>query len=402
MPPVRIKERAKAKKGTIKRLLKTLFKLYPIRLSFALFCIVFNVFANLSSSIFANFVTVCISQSVFPTTPGMAPQNPFIGSYDVTAMGITLVGTNVTYLLIAMASIYAFGIFAAWWWNRTMAIVTQLYMNRFRKEMFNHLQDLPIKYFDTHKHGEIMSLFTNDIDTIRQFISQALPMTLQAGLAVGFCLIAMLLNSIWLTLVTLVCSIAMFYSIKVIGGRAAKFFIKQQKQVGEVEGNIQESINGLKVIKVFTHEEESIEQFDEANNLLKDYSTTANIHGNVTGPINMNIGNFMYILTAVVAFLMLVIPGFDNLSLTGWMPITIDSLSTFWGIVISFLMMSRMFANNVNNFSQQVTFIVMGMAGASRCLDLMDEKPEVDEGYVYLCNIIRHEDGTFEDRKSVV
>ena len=397
MPPVRIKERAKAKKGTIKRLLKTLFKLYPIRLSFALFCIVFNVFANLSSSIFANFVTVCISKSVFPTTPGMGPQNPFVGSYDVTAMGITLVGTNVTYLLITMASIYAFGIFAAWWWNRTMAIVTQLYMNRFRKEMFNHLQDLPIKYFDTHKHGEIMSLFTNDIDTIRQFISQALPMTLQAGLAVGFCLIAMLLNSIWLTIVTLVCSIAMFYSIKVIGGRAAKFFIKQQKQVAQVEGNIQESINGLKVIKVFTHEEESIEQFDEANNLLKDYSTTANIHGNVTGPINMNIGNFMYILTAVVAFLMLVIPGFDNLSLTGWMPINSNNLSTFWGIVISFLMMSRMFANNINNFSQQVTFIVMGMAGASRCFDLIDEKAEMDEGYVSLVHIIKHEDGTFEE-----
>lgn len=397
MPPVRIRERGKAKKGTIKRLLKTLFKLYPIRLSVALFCIVFNVFANLSSSIFANFVTVCITQAVFPTTPGVGPQNPFIGSYNITAMGITLHGTNVTYLLITMASIYAFGIFAAWWWNRTMAIVTQLYMNRFRKEMFNHLQDLPIKYFDTHKKGEIMSLFTNDIDTIRQFISQALPMTLQAGLAVVFCFTAMLMNSIWLTLVTIACSIAMFYSIKVIGGRAARFFVKQQKQVGEVEGNIQETINGLKVIKVFTHEEESIKQFDETNNILKEYSTEANIHGNVTGPINMNIGNFMYILTAIVAFLMLVIPGFDNLSTSGWMAITTENLSTFWGIVISFLMMSRMFANNVNNFSQQVTFVVMGMAGASRCFDLLDQKPEMDEGYVTLVHIKKNEDGSFNE-----
>ena len=393
MPPVRMKERAKVKKGTVKRLLKTLFKLYPIRLTTVIFCIIFNVFANLSSSIFANFVTVCISESVFPSNPALGPQNPFVGSYTVTAMGITISGTNVTYLLIAMGSIYIAGIFAAWWWNRTMAIVTQLYMNRFRKEMFNHLQDLPIRYFDTHKRGEIMSLFTNDIDTIRQFISQAMPMALQAGLAVVFCFVAMLLNSIWLTLVTIACSVAMFYSIKVVGGRAAKYFVKQQVQVANVEGNIQESINGLKVIKVFTHEEESSKQFEEMNDLLKEYSTEANIHGNVTVPINMNIGNFMYILTAIVAFLMLVIPGFNNVSLTGVMPITFESMSTFWGIVISFLMMSRMFSNNVNNFSQQVTFIVMGMAGASRCFDLIDEVAEQDEGYVTLVHIKKDKDG---------
>lgn len=395
MPPVRIKERGKAKKGTIKRLLKMLFKLYPIRLSIAVVCIIFNCFSNICSSVFANFITVCISESVFPTTPGMGPSNPFIGSYTVTAMGITIPNTNVTYLLISMATIYACGIFAAWWWNRTMAVVTQLFMNRFRKEMFDHLQDLPIKYFDTHKRGEIMSLFTNDIDTIRQFISQAMPMMLQAGLSVMFCFTAMLLNSIWLTLVTIICSIAMFYSIKVIGGRAAKFFIKQQKQVASVEGNIQESINGLKVIKVFTHEEESAKDFDEMNDLLKDYSTEANIHGNVTGPINMNIGNFMYILTAITAFFMLVIPGFDNLSLSGFMPITTNNLSTFWGIVISFLMMSRMFANQINNFSQQITFIVLGMAGASRCFDLLDEQVEFSDGYVTLVNIEKKEDGTF-------
>ena len=392
MPPVRIKERQRAKKGTIKRLLKTLFKLYPFRLTTALVCIVFNVFANLSSSIFANFVTVCINEAVFPK--GMEPSNPFVGSYNITAMGITIIGTNVTYLLVTMAVIYAFGIFAAWWWNRTMAIVTQLFMNRFRKEMFNHLEDLPIKYFDSHRHGEIMSLFTNDIDTIRQFISQSLPMMLQAGLAVVFCFVAMLLNSIWMTLVTVAGSFAMLYTIKVIGGRAAKYFIKQQKQVGVVEGDIQESINGLKVIKVFTHEEKSAEKFDELNEQLRQYSTEANIHGNVTGPINMNIGNFMYILTAVVGFMMLVIPGFDNLTLSaGFVPVNQDNLSTFWGVVISFLMMSRMFSNNVNNFSQHVAFIVMGMAGASRCFDLIDEKVEMDSGYVTLVHIKKDENG---------
>lgn len=388
MPPIRIKERQRAKKGTVKRLLKRLFKLYPLRLSFAIFCIVFNVFANLSSSIFANFVTVCITSAI-GTVPA---SNPFVGSYSVTAMGITIPNTNVTYLLISMASIYAFGIFAAWWWNRTMAIITQEFMNDFRKEMFNHLEDLPIKYFDTHRHGEIMSLFTNDIDTIRQFISQSLPAMLQASLAVIFCFVAMLLNSVWMTLVTIICSIGMLYTTKVIGGKASKFFIKQQKQLAVVEGDIQESINGLKVIKVFTHEEKSQQNFDEINEKLREYSTEANIHGNVTAPITMNIGNFMYILTAIVGFLMLVIP-FDNLTLTGFVSVTEDNLSTFWGIIISFLMMSRMFTNNVNNFTQQVTFIVMGMAGASRCFDLLDEKTETDDGYVTLVHIEKDENG---------
>lgn len=388
MPPIRIKERQRAKKGTVKRLLKRLFKLYPLRLSFAIFCIVFNVFANLSSSIFANFVTVCITSAI-----GIVPaSNPFVGSYSVTAMGVTIPNTNVTYLLISMASIYAFGIFAAWWWNRTMAIITQEFMNDFRKEMFNHLEDLPIKYFDTHRHGEIMSLFTNDIDTIRQFISQSLPAMLQASLAVIFCFVAMLLNSVWMTLVTVICSIGMLYTTKVIGGKASKFFIKQQKQLAVVEGDIQESINGLKVIKVFTHEEKSQQSFDEINEKLRKYSTEANIHGNVTAPITMNIGNFMYILTAIVGFLMLVIP-FDNLTLTGFVSVNEDNLSTFWGIIISFLMMSRMFTNNVNNFTQQVTFIVMGMAGASRCFDLLDEKAETDDGYVTLVHIEKDENG---------
>lgn len=388
MPPIRIKERQRAKKGTVKRLLKRLFKLYPLRLSFAIFCIAFNVFANLSSSIFANFVTVCITSAI-GTVPA---SNPFVGSYSVTAMGITIPNTNVTYLLISMALIYAFGIFAAWWWNRTMAIITQEFMNDFRKEMFNHLEDLPIKYFDTHRHGEIMSLFTNDIDTIRQFISQSLPAMLQASLAVIFCFVAMLLNSVWMTLVTVICSIGMLYTTKVIGGKASKFFIKQQKQLAVVEGDIQESINGLKVIKVFTHEEKSQQNFDEINEKLREYSTEANIHGNVTAPITMNIGNFMYILTTIVGFLMLVIP-FDNLTLTGFVSVNEDNLSTFWGIIISFLMMSRMFTNNVNNFTQQVTFIVMGMAGASRCFDLLDEKAETDNGYVTLVHIEKDENG---------
>ena len=386
MPPggARIRERGRAKKGTFKRLIKLLFKQFPIRLIIVFVCIVINVFTNLCSSVFANFITNSLSEAI------RLGKNPFSDLVTVTAMDITLT-TNVLRLLIAMAIIYAIGIFAAWYWNRSMAIITQKFMNYMRIQMFDHLQDLPIKYFDTHPHGATMSLFTNDIDTIRQFISQALPSLVQAFFAVVFVFTTMLLNSLWMTGVTIICTIAMFLNTKFIGGRSAKYFMKQQKQVAVVEGNIEEAINGLKVIKVFSHEEKSCEEFNKLNNQLGAYSTEANIHGNITMPINGNIGNFMYVLTAIVGFMMLFIPGFNNVNLFGHITYidlhNQETISTFWGMVVAFLMMSRMFTNNVNTFSQQVVFIVMGMAGASRCFDLIDEKPEEDTGYVTLVNV---------------
>ena len=394
-PPLRIREHSKAKKGTMKRLLKMLIHDHPIRLIFVFVCIVFNVFSNICSSVFANFITNCLSLAV------SKGGNPFAGSYRVEAMNIVLY-TNITTLLISLGVVYTLGIFAAWYWNRSMAVITQKFMNEMRIQMFDHLQDLPIKYFDTHPHGAIMSLFTNDIDTIRQFISQALPSLVQATFAVVFVFVAMLMNSIWMTLVTILCTIAMFLNTKFIGGRSAKYFMKQQRQVGVVEGNIEEAINGLKVIKVFSHEEKSAEEFDKLNNQLGEYATEANIHGNITMPINGNIGNFMYVLTAIMGFMMLMIPGFNNINVFGQVTeITASnpqSIATFWGMVVAFLIMSRMFSNNVNTFSQQVVFIVMGMAGASRCFDLLDEQPEVDEGYVTLVNVVE-KDGKLTETK---
>ena len=205
-----------------------------------------------------------------------------------------------------------------------------------------------------------------------------------------------------MTFVTLVCAFAMYLNTKFIGGRSAKYFIKQQKQVAVVEGNIEEAINGLKVIKVFSHEEKSSEEFDKLNDQLGAYSTEANIHGNVTMPINGNIGNFMYVLTAIMGFMMLMIPGFNNVNIFGQVtaitPNNPQSIATFWGMVVAFLIMSRMFSNNVNTFSQQVIFIVMGMAGASRCFDLLDEVPEQDEGYVTLVNV-EEKDGKLVETK---
>lgn len=393
MPPVKIKERARAKKGTMTRLLKALFKRYPVRLTVAAICIAFNALANLCSSAFVGLVTGVLTASLEQRL------NPFDINNSFTAQvmgGSFTITSNATILLIMMGVVYGLGIFASWWWTRSMAIITQDFMNDFRKAMFNHMEDLPIKYFDTNSHGGIMSLYTNDVDTIRQFVSQSLPEMLRTFLSVVFSLVMMLINSIWMTLVVIFFAFMMVLNTRVIGGLSAKYFIKQQKQVAVVEGDIEESIKGLKVIKVFSHEEESTAQFGEKNELLRQYATSANIHGNVTMPINGNIGNFMYVCTAIVGCLILVVPGFNNLTLTGFHSINIadrESMSAFYSMILTFLMLCRMFSNNVSQFSQHVTFIVMGMAGASRCFALMDEQVEQDEGYVTLIHCKHDKDG---------
>ena len=389
MPPVRIRERARVKKGTMKRLLKKLFKLYPGKLIISLFCLLFNVFGNLCSSIFVSLCTNALTEA------GETGVNPFVGTFPVSSTFGFIIETNVTYLLLILIIIYTIGIFASWIWNRTMAIVTQSFLNEFRKEMFNHMQDLPIKYFDTHAHGAIMSLYTNDIDTIRQFISQSLPSLIQTGLVSILVLVVMLSASIWMTLVVVIGLVAMLLVTKIIGGKSSRYFIKQQQALAQVEGNIEESINGLKVIKVFSHEEKSAEEFSKLNGKLREYSTTANIHGNIMMPINGNIGHFLYILCGLMGAFIYIF-GWRNLSLTSFVVLKGDA-PRFAGMIALFLMQSRMFANNVNQFSQQVIYIVMGMAGASRCLDLIDEKKETDDGYVYLCNVYEKEDGTLEE-----
>ena len=393
MPPVRIRERGKAKKGTMKRILKQLFKLYPVQLVFVLICLMFNVFGNISSSIFVSLTTNALVASGELAYAG-TPINPFVDTYDVVStFGFTM-HTNITTLLIILGCIYFVGIFASWGWNRTMAIITHKFLNDFRKKMFSHMQDLPIKYFDTHAHGSIMSLYTNDIDTIRQFISQSLPSLIQTGMVSIFVFFIMLSTSVWMTLVVVIGFFVMMGVVKGVGGKSSKYFIKQQAALGQVEGSIEESINGLKVIKVFSHEEKSVEDFTALNRQLCSYATTANIHGNIMMPVMGNIGNFLYILCGIMGALIFAF-GWRNLSLSGFAQIT--SMDQFAGMIALFLMMSRMFANNVNQFSQQIIFIVMGMAGASRCLDIIDEQPEADDGYVYLCNVKYNEDGTFEE-----
>ena len=395
MPGPRIKSYARPKKGTVKRLVKSLWKHYKFEIIISLITLFLSIFVNLSGSIFASLVTQVVTNAV--KASGNGPVNIFTDSFEASLLNIVNFETNFTVLIIALGVIYGIGVICSWTWTRTMAIVTQKYLDLFRTKMFSHMQKLPIKYFDTHQNGAIMSLYTNDIDTIRQLVSQSLPNIIATGVTVIGCLLIMFFLSIWMSLVVIGGTIAMIMNTKIVGGRASRFFVAQQISVGKVEGSIEESITGLKVIKVFTHEEDSFKDFEKVNDELYKNSTKANIAGNIMMPINGNIGNFMYVFIAILGCILYITPGTYNLSLTGFTKIT---PALFYGqLLVPFLMLCRMFTNNIGNFSQQITFVVMGTAGASRCFDLLDEESETDEGYVTLVNIKYHEDGTFEETK---
>ena len=393
MPGPRIRSYSKPKKGTIKRLVKTLWKNFKFELIISLIALILSIAVNLCGSIFASLITEVLIKAIPEKASGASIFNDL---FEVSLLNFIPLKTNLKILTISLACIYAVGVVCSWTWNRTMAVVTQKYLNLFRIKMFSHMQKLPIKYFDTHQNGEIMSLYTNDIDTIRQFISQSLPNMFSCGLTVLGCVVVMLSLSIWMTLVVLLGTVAMFFNTKYIGGRASKYFVAQQKSVSKVEGSIEESITGLKVIKVFTHENESLEEFEKLNGEWCSNATTANIHGNIMGPINGNIGNFVYVFVAILGCILYIVPNTINLSITGGIT-AVDSATFYSKLLVPFLMLSRMFSQNVNNFSQQVTFVVMGTAGASRCFDLLDEEVESDDGYVTLVNIKKNEDGTFEE-----
>ena len=390
MPGPRPRSFMKPKKGTVNRLVKSLWKHYKFGLIISLISLMLSIVVNLCGSVFASLITEVLTKSI------IAGEDAFAGAFEVNLLNMIAFETNLTQLIIALAIIYAVGVLCSWTWTRTMAVVCQKYLNLFRIKMFSHMQDLPIKYFDTHQNGQIMSLYTNDIDTIRQFVSQALPNMFATGLTIIGCIFVMLSLSVWMTLVVLLGTVAMMLNTKFIGGRASKYYVAQQRSLGKVEGNIEESITGLKVIKVFTHEEDSMKDFGVVNDELCNNATIANIHGNIMGPINGNIGNFVYVFVAILGCILYITPGTFNLSMTGGLQ-PVDASIFYSKLLVPFLMLSRMFSNNVNNFSQNIMFVVMGTAGASRCFDLIDEPVETDDGYVTLVNIKKNPDGTFEE-----
>ena len=346
------------KKGTLKRILKYLFKFYPVLLPVAIICIIINAVVGALPAVFMQQVTAIVEASYRS------------GNWaNVSGEILKLVGT--------LAILYVISMIAGICYQQLLAIITQGYLKKMRTMMFNHMQRLPIKYFDTHNHGDIMSYYTNDIDTLRQMVSQSIPQLLTSSISILSVLFIMLYYSVWLTLVVLCGVVLIFITTKIVGGRSAKYFIAQQKAIGKAEGFIEEIMNGEKVVKVFTHEEETIEEFDKINDYLFEQSEKANKYANMLMPILSNIGNILYVVVAFVGGVLL-INQVKNFSISG-MAISIS-------IVVPFLNMTKQFTGGVNQVSNQLNAIIMGMAGANRIFDLLDQEKEVDDGYVTLVN----------------
>ena len=346
------------RKGVMGRLIKTIFEFYPVLLPIVVGCIIFNAVVSAIPAVFMQNIIASVENTW--------------QSGDWNA-----VSGKITQLVLLLVVCYVLSLIASFTFNRLMAIITQGSLKKFRVKMFNGMQDLPIKYFDTHNHGDIMSYYTNDIDALRQMISQSIPQLMSAGIIVLSVFCIMMYYSIWLTLVVLVGVIFMFIITKKVGGNSSKYFIRQQMALGEVEGFVEEMMNGQKVIKVFCHEEESKADFDKINNRLFEDSESANKYANTLGPILNNIGNVLYVVVALTGGL-LMISNAPNLSISG--------LAMGISIVVPFLNMTKQFAGNINQVSQQINAVVMGLAGAKRIFELIDEQPEEDHGYVTLVN----------------
>ncbi|MEE1246561.1 MAG: ABC transporter ATP-binding protein [Acutalibacteraceae bacterium] len=359
-----------AKKGTFKRILKTLFSEYKTSLIFVFVCIILATLAGTTSNLFLNNL---IREIKLGLDSGWDSALPSI---------LKIIGV--------MAGIYLIGVIAAFFQARIMAVVTQGFLNKTRKAMFGKMEKLPIRYFDTHPHGDIMSYYTNDIDTLRQLISQATPALIQSALTVIILVAYMLYLSVWMTLIVFGAVALMMIVVKTIGGNSAKFFVRQQKALGKTEGFIEEMMSGQKVVKVFNHEEESCKDFNRINGELFKEASKANSFANILMPIMGNIGNILYVFIAFIGGLLILSPNVHNLSLSG-QALTI-------AVVVPFLNMTRQFTNNISQISQHINSIVMALAGADRIFELMDETPEVDDGYVTLVNA-REVDGKLVECK---
>ncbi len=365
------------KKGTLPRLLKTLFKYYKWQVVVVLICLSISAVGSLVSSVFL--------QSLIDDVIPKGVEN----GYD--AIKGKLLG-----MIGGMALLYLVVVLTSFFYNRIMATVTQGMLYHLRTDMFSKMQTLPIKYFDTHAHGEIMSTYTNDTDATRQLIGQSLPTLLSSSITLIVSVCLMLWYSLWLSLVVALCTVAMLLVVKKIGGNSAKFMVAQQTSLAKEEGFVEEMMKGQKVVKVFTHEEQAKEDFDKLNDQLFKDSERAHVFGNVLGPILGNIGNLTYVLLTIIGGLFITL-GWKNVGISS----IVGGVGTLGvGVIVAFLGMSRNFTQVVNQMSQQISMIAMGLAGASRIFELMDQQPEVDDGYVTLVCAKRNENGEIEETET--
>ncbi len=353
------------------RVIKMLFNFYPVLVPVTGFCILFSAGVSAIPSLFTKKVIEIIEK--------------WVESGDWASARTELI--PVIALLITL---YVLSVSSTIAYTQMMAYITQGFLSKMRCAMFEKMQNLPIKYFDTHRHGDIMSHYTNDIDTLRQLISQSIPTLIKAGAVVLVVFSIMLYYSLWLTLLVVFGVLVMIKVSGTIGGGSAKYFVRQQKAMGKAEGFVQEMMTGQRVVKVFCHEKASEADFEKLNEGLYQDGYRANAYANSLGPIIMNIGNVLYVLTALIGGLLLVTNA-PNVSLSG------QALGI--SVVVPFLNMTKQFTGNVNQLSQQINSVVMALAGAERIFTLMDEEPEVDDGYVTLVNAKENANGELEECK---
>ena len=357
---------------TAKRLIKYVLRYYKLRIAFVMVCI---VVAAIASAVASAFLQQLIDDCILPALQGG---------------GLSSVWGNIIRIIVTMAIIYALGAIGAFLYTRMMATVTQGTLCHMRDDMFEHMQRLPIRYFDTNKHGDIMSTYTNDTDAIRQLIGQSFPTLVQSILTLASIFFMMLYFSIWLTFIVIGFILLMMFVIKVIGGASAEYMMDMQGSLAKTEGFIEEMMDGQRVVKVFNHEEKAMADFDEKNEKLFKDSEKAFQNGNVVMPILANIGNILYVIVALIGGL-LVFSGITNISIgSGVSVVTV-------GIIISFLGLSRQLSQTISQASMQVPMIAQGLAGAKRVFALLDEHVDEDEGEVILVNVQKNESGEFEE-----
>ena len=349
---------------TLIRLLRTLFSFYPKLLPLVFCCLVTN---SILSALPATFM----QRALEVVTATWESGDWASASGPIRSIVLTLI------------CIYAMSLTLSFTWNRIMAIVTQGSLEKFREKVFDHMQDLPIRFFDTHQRGDIMSHYTNDIDALRQMIGQSLPnITLTIVTCISV-ICVMLYYSVWMCIIIVAGVLFMSYVTKQLGGRSARNFVAQQREIGIVEGHVEEIMNGQRVVKVFCHEDAAQDDFDVRNEALFQAARAANMYSNTLGPILMNLGNLMYVIVALMGGVFIEL-GVPNLSISG--------LAFSIAVTVPFLNMTKQFAGQIGQISQQINAVVMGLAGAERLFELLDEEPEADEGYVTLVNT-RMQDG---------
>jgi ATP-binding cassette subfamily B protein len=361
---------------SIGRLIKMLFRAYPKFVPIVIVCILLSSVMASIPAIFQQKVITIITDSV----------KNGVGWQDA--------GKLILPKVAVLACLYAGSLLVVLAQYQLLAYITQGFLNKMRCAMFEKMQNLPVRYFDTNKHGDIMSRYTNDIDTLRQLISSSLPAILQSGIIIVTVLFIMLYYSVWLTLVVLLGVFGMLMISRKVGGGSAKYFIRQQKSVGKAEGFIQEIMYGQKVVKVFNHEDRSRADFEKVNDELRNDNFKAHAYANILGPIINNIGNILYVTIALIGGA-LILTGVMNMGFCSVVEGGLSALSI--ATTVTFLNMAKRFSGNVNQVAQQLNNIAMALAGAGRVFELIDMQPETDEGYVTLVNAVIDADGNVSE-----